>query len=651
MTITTIAASPHTDWTSDKAERTRSTRGLLAETVMAQFPTRPSAAALDEELTVDEAVDRADEPQFRSPCESTRFRRRRGTRALLRWLANYPGDTWQQRWQASGAEAEQKNWTAAPLESLAAQDSKVRKDELCSGLIMLAITRVIHLSPAFLLTMTRTRHWVAAVGEYRDPAGFAHLRAEADAGIWESGNGFLARWQIAILILAKGGGVRDITVGDCLELRQLDITMGLRGQPRYLFYALLHSAGIFPPGAPATLRGITTFGGQYSIERLIDRYQLANREIRDLLVSYLAERQAALDYGSLEDLARTLGLHFWKNLETHHPGIDSLHLAPEVARAWKERLRTRVQRKRRADGTVIEAVVPRVSYFQLATVIRAFYLDIAQWAMEDPVRWGRWAVPSPISGAEVSYRKILSRRKARMDQRTRDRLPLLPALVQTAERRAEEARIRLDAALATAPHQTFTVLGETFTKTSVPGRLQRHKAVRQVMGVIDPSGRRRNLRAEENRAFWAWAAVELLRHTGARIEEMLETSHHSITQYRLPTTGEIIPLLHIAPSKTDEERLLVISPELADVLSTIIARVRQKDGTIPSVPFYDTAERVWAAPAPLLFQWDSAGNKKVIASSTIRKGIKEIFEATDLKDTEGEPLYFQPHDLRRIVSA
>ena len=52
--------------------------------------------------------------------------------------------------------------------------------------------------------------------------------------------------------------------------------------------------------------------------------------------------------------------------------------------------------------------------------------------------------------------------------------------------------------------------------------------------------------------------VEVLRHTGIRIEELTELSHHSLIQYRLPTTGELIPLLQIAPSKTDAERLLPI---------------------------------------------------------------------------------------------
>ena len=52
---------------------------------------------------------------------------------------------------------------------------------------------------------------------------------------------------------------------------------------------------------------------------------------------------------------------------------------------------------------------------------------------------------------------------------------------------------------------------------------------------------------------------------GIRIEELTELSHHSLVQYRLPTTGEIVPLLQIAPSKTDAERLLVVSPNLTEL--------------------------------------------------------------------------------------
>src|SRR6266581_3408555 len=116
----------------------------------------------------------------------------------------------------------------------------------------------------------------------------------------------------------------------------------------------------------------------------------------------------------------------------------------------------------------------------------------------------------------------------------------------------------------------------------------------------DPStGRRRDLGMEEDLAFWAWATVEVLRATGVRIEELTELSHHSLVQYRLPTTGELVPLLQIAPSKTDTERLLVVDPGLADVLSTIICRIRNTQGTVPLVVAYDEHERLWNPPMPL----------------------------------------------------
>jgi hypothetical protein len=76
-------------------------------------------------------------------------------------------------------------------------------------------------------------------------------------------------------------------------------------------------------------------------------------------------------------------------------------------------------------------------------------------------------------------------------------------------------------------------------------------------------------------------SIELLRHSGIRIEELAELSHHGLVRYQLPG-AELIPLLHITPSKTDIERMLVISPELSEVLAVVIARVRgQGTGAVP----------------------------------------------------------------------
>ena len=212
------------------------------------------------------------------------------------------------------------------------------------------------------------------------------------------------------------------------------------------------------------------------------------------------------------------------------------------------------------DGGEQTRVSARLDGRSVMTAVRAFYLDIAEWADDDPARWGPFAVRCPVSASDVSHKKDRSQRKSRMDQRTRERLPVLPALVSwVAAERGRTAEL-LAAAESARPGQLFTAAGVTLRravmKTQTTGRVW----------AEDPdSGRRRDLNFEEHRGFWTWAVVEVLRHTGIRIEELTELSHHSLIQYRVPATGELIPLLQITPSKTDTERLLVIAPDLADV--------------------------------------------------------------------------------------
>ncbi len=142
--------------------------------------------------------------------------------------------------------------------------------------------------------------------------------------------------------------------------------------------------------------------------------------------------------------------------------------------------------------------------------------------------------------------------------------------------------------------------------------------------------------------------MEVLRATGVRIEELLEISHHSRVQYRLPATGELVPLLQITPSKTDAERLLLISPELAEVLSTIIRRVRTDTGAIPTISAYDRTECVWLAPSPWFFQRRIGTEHRRICNGTIRNMLNAALTHTGLTDpTGGRPLHYNPHDFRR----
>jgi len=398
---------------------------------------------------------------------------------------------------------------------------------------------------------------------------------------------------------------------------------------------------VFDANAAPTVRALRD-QRQLSVEQLVDRCDIRCRPVRDLLVDYLRERQIGLDHVSLVRLADTLGRLFWRDLELHHPGIDSLRLPSSVAAGWKQRIGTKTTRRRQDDGTIIDVHSPRHSATNCLSAVRTFYLDIAQWATDDPARWAPWAVPCPIKAGEIPHRKEADRRKSRMDQRTRERLPVLPALIAAVDARRTATAQYLTAAQATLPGETFTANGQSLRRaltTRVPANIwAEHPA----------DGSRRNLTRDEDRAFWSWATVQVLRLTGIRIEELTELTHPSLVQYRLPATGELVPLLHIAPSKTDTERLLVVSPELADVLSAIICRVRDEAGAVPLVAAYDYHERVFNPPLPILFQRRVGTENRAINAPAIRKLLDEALAATGLTDTDGQPLRFVPHDFRRI---
>ena len=571
--------------------------------------------------------------------------KRRGIPLLLDWLAEHPGRTWQQRWLASGADAAGDDWARAPAQWLRDQGrySQSQLDLMTSSLLIAVGADLVRPSLRWLLTGGRKRKLALNMIRSRDRDGFEKLRllCAGDPAITPHASS-QTLFRVAVMIAAKGGMLTDITIGDVLET--LDAELELRGQARggSATFRMLRELGILGDGVP-TLREISSTG-QRSVEELVDRYPIACRPIRGLLIDYLKERQPALDYVSLRGLTYQLVKCFWVDLERHQPGIDSLRLPRDVAGAWKQRQRSRSKTITSPDGAKTEQTLERLSYLDNVASVRAFYLDLAEWALEDPSRWAVWVAPCPISQDDLSRRKFVRRRKARMDARTRDRLPVLPVLVRAAERWRNDAHAVLIAARTATPGQPFTAAGQTLIRSvrphADPGNLWAH----------DPAtGAQRLLNREEDHAFWAWAIIETLRHTGVRAEELQELSHHSLVQYRLPGTGELVPLLQIAPSKTDTERLLVVSPELADVLSSIISRLRDTNGAVPLVRARDRHELIWQAPAPLLFQRRSGTENHMISIGTISTLLDQALAHTGLLDpATGQPLHFMPHDFRRM---
>jgi hypothetical protein len=125
---------------------------------------------------------------------------------------------------------------------------------------------------------------------------------------------------------------------------------------------------------------------------------------------------------------------------------------PDIALLpMREDLRVKKRTVTGPGGGSIEISSPRLNAKDELIRVRAFYLDIAQWAAEEPARWGPWAVPCPIGDDEIHKAKDRKHRKARMDQRTRERLPVLPTLINTADRRRRTAADLLQSAKETEP--------------------------------------------------------------------------------------------------------------------------------------------------------------------------------------------------------
>ena len=569
---------------------------------------------------------------------TSRAMRMSGLKVVLDWLEQMPGETWQQRWLASGADAALRDWPGMVATGTGRRGGGTARPVVVRSAVH-ALLALDVVRPSMEWMLDQHFHFaIWTVLKARDPE--AQSRMEAGFAAHDGIGGDLSKACAAVtrIMMVKGGTLADITVGDCVEYWEARRAVPRKVTEGVLFYTLLFQLGVFGPDAPPNLMAATR-RGRLSCEELVDRFGIECAPIRALLIDYLGVRRPGMDYTSLTSLAANLGMLFWRDLELHHPGIASLHLDPPTVAAWKQRLGTISYDPGRA-GRARE--VPEV----VLTHVRAFYLDVNAWAAAEPARWGPLSAPCPVSPAEVSLKKVRRRRKAEKDQRTRALAPVLPALVAAAAGDLRAAQALLDGARAVPHGHQFTVDGQTYTRVDPTAHPENGRIYAVAAGTTD----RVDLRYVEERAFWTWAAVEVLRHTGIRIEEMLELTHHSFAAYTLPTTGEVVPLLQIAPSKTDTERVLLVSPELGEVLARIIARVRGTRAAIPLISLWDTPERQWSPLQPFLFQRPKSGVDRPVSGGYLRQQLQRLAAEHHLAYADGTALRFTPHDFRRIFA-
>src|SRR5579859_731761 len=210
------------------------------------FPARPAQPSWPETMQAeDEVLLRLTSPPFLPEVRATRAGRRRGTAKLLRCLSSFPGRTWQQRWEASGAEDHPGSlWLQLPLDWLRGNGLAASYDEndLSSGLLMLICGDVIRPGMAWMVTRAH-KHLAPVMAEVRDPAGFARLNELAKAGPASAlKDARLAATGIATILACKGGVISDIVVGDCVEMADTQRLVHSRGgQKKVDFYLRLRA--------------------------------------------------------------------------------------------------------------------------------------------------------------------------------------------------------------------------------------------------------------------------------------------------------------------------------------------------------------------------------------------------------------------------
>jgi hypothetical protein len=408
-------------------------------------------------------------------------------------------------------------------------------------LVFLLLCRVVLPSYTFLNSYS-PRRLFAYVRRCWRPDLFTRIEQQAVAF-----GAVKQRRDEAVLIICKlvvhtGRDADQLTGDDVLAFRGWVQHLGRRHvggakQPN-LAWDLLR--GVTDLGGQATLRDALRLG-QRSTAELVDAYRIRCTPIRNVFIRYLNERRPALDHRSFRRLITDLVGNFWADLEHHHPSIDSLHLPDGVAEAWKQRMRLVTTK----DGTSR----PRGGYLDLLVRVRSFYLDVPQWALQDP-SWAGWAVPSPVRKGETDgYGKVQQQVTATMHQRVRDRLPHLPVLLDTAKRHRAEQAALLATARAVEPGHTFTHDGRSLRRLAGYAVRRQRQARRQ---APDGAGRGPGHRCPgRRRAQRGRGVLGLGDHRDAAAHRSAgggagRADPPGLGLLPLPDTGEVVPVLQTA---------------------------------------------------------------------------------------------------------
>ncbi|MGW1394907.1 hypothetical protein ACWD6Q_24955 [Streptomyces nigra] len=213
------------------------------------------------------------------PAGSKTWRARQEMQEFLGYLTGFPGDTWQERWEATGHDA------GIPVGRVAGDDRALSR-RLSGAAGRCFAMRLIRPTLLGLRSNTFTRYtpWFRSIANDPWLEEFCERVDRLPVGSSRRGR---AKSDVCYALTVFGIDLDGLTPEALLLHYAVECRAhALAGEDAEsgtfsgtLAWPVLHEMGQFPRSAPRTLRAAVT-RGQLSIEEAVDRHQLRNREVR-----------------------------------------------------------------------------------------------------------------------------------------------------------------------------------------------------------------------------------------------------------------------------------------------------------------------------------------------------------------------------------
>jgi len=603
--------------------------------------------------------------------------RRTGLARLLTWLWPQPGDTWQQKWVAANADdvwhlvgglSTPARSSANNEQSQASERNRYAINCWKAGLQSAIGLHLVQPGPTFVLYRVNAVRLNDLVSEHAHAISQVISAGSKDSAVSDSIT-YTARYALAAMLATTGKSLREITVDDWAivesarkDLRRATSPDAPGGKSRDVLFSLawayraaVAAQQIAPlttprpgrPDIPPTLA--LAMSKPRTLEAALQSYEdLLAGPLYDLILATLRLHYQHVDYGTLRTVVDSIVL-YRRAIVAVEPSNRTFSVDVANIDQLMSTLRTK-----RIGATVVD----RESLGHALSRIRIFNERAYQVALDsEKPEWLRVVNPFPFTDATVQrmMEKEKKQRSTNMFGRIRNRMVILPTLLEASSSYLRSAEELSAAAVQTAEGDSFEHHGTIYTRrTPKLTDTSAHATARERLGLLVKSTTAVSgvyfidLEVLKNRALRAHAFVATARHTGLRLEEILELTRDSITTSDI--YGNPVTALNTSPSKLDTSRTIPLHKEAVAALVALIEDLkRHNGGRMPLAYRYDRIENLVLPAKPYLFQQPGTGTNIVSADYAVYTWLKAVIAHHNKYNADLSKLaHMKPHDFRRL---